>query len=178
MPVFGNSPQHSRTVFGDSPQQSPRSSVALPPESPDPPPGPHPADCDHSALSSPMLTLKDVLEGTQSRGYGSPVMALKESIDNHFNNSYVPPRSAAQHSPPAPAPAPAESETYLYPVASASNGTAQASDQLDSSSQEVSENVLLHFWEWVEVGSSPSCAVWWVPRGVALIHCLGPTQCG
>ena len=125
--------KHRMPVFGDSPQHSPRSSVALS----DGADVPHPTDCDHSSISSSMLTLKEALEGSQPRGYGSPVMALKESIDNHFNGHI----HNVQHSPPAPAPAPApsESETYLYPVASSSNGTAQNSDQLDSSSQEVSD---------------------------------------
>ena len=124
--------KHRMPVFGDSPQHSPRSSVALS----DGADVPHPTDCDHSSISSSMITLKEALEGNQPRSYGSPVMALKESIDNHFNGHI----HNVQHSPPAPAPAPSESETYLYPVASTSNGSPNINDQLDSSSQEVSTN--------------------------------------
>ena len=122
--------KHRAPVFGDSPQHSPRSSVALP----DGTDVPDPADCDHSSISSSMLTLKRALEGSQPRSYGSPVMALKESIDSHFNGHV----HSVQHSPPAPAPAPTESETYLYPVAGISNCTTHDNDQLDPSSQEVS----------------------------------------
>ena len=117
-------------MFGESPQHSPRSSIALS----DGADVADRADCDHSSISSSMLTLKEALEGNQPRNYGSPVMALKESIDNHFNGHI----HNIQHSPPAPAPEPTESETYLYPVASSSSENAENCDQLDSSSQQVS----------------------------------------
>ncbi len=158
--------KHKMPLFGDSPKHSPRSSLVLADGGPVPisPPlmgdGSHPTDCDHSSISSSMVTLQEAIDsasGNNNRSYGSPVMALKESIDNHFNDHahsvhhplgaqiiHNSPIHNSLHSPPAPAPQPLESETYLYPVASTSNGVHHHNtDQLDASPQEVSTCIVV-----------------------------------
>ena len=64
-----------------------------------------------SQASVSMSALREAFEATDLRGHGSPVMALKETIDNHFNGTV-----SSVNMPSTSGMDSTDGENYLYPV--------------------------------------------------------------